>query len=55
MYVIFRIYFSPIIRHVENFKKNILKTLEISKNSNTWDKRISWAPASEIGCMESLP
>ena len=36
-------------------RKIFLKTLEISKNSNTWDKRISWAPASEIGCMESLP
>ena len=50
MYVIIRIYFSPIIRHVKIF----LKTVEISKNSNTWDKRISWAPASEIGCMENL-
>ena len=27
MYVIFRIYFSPIIRYVENFKKNILKNI----------------------------
>ena len=51
MYVIFRIYFSPIIRHVKIF----LKTVEISKNSNTWDKRISWAPASEIGYMDSFP